>query len=215
MTPHENVPGVEMVSIDVCHNELRGCPNALIPTGEWKRALEEWLRVKNVAERLRAHVKSGKSLAHHKLRISISGCPNGCSRPQIADIGLVGFVRPDVAPANCTACGACEAACPDHAITVHDGPPEFDRAACLGCIRCRDACPVRCISLSKPGVRVLLGGKLGRHPRLAEIGGEYTEPSSAIDLIGQMVDNYLEQGLAEERFADFLFRTRHTPRASC
>ena len=31
---------------------------------------------------------------HHEFRVSLSACPNACSRPQIVDIGLIGAVTP-------------------------------------------------------------------------------------------------------------------------
>lgn len=208
MMPSENVPGVEMVIIDACRYDRSDCPNALISTADWKKAIEDWVREKDVSERLRMRVKGDRILHHHKLRISIAGCPNGCSRPQIADVGLVGFVRPLVAPEECTVCGACEAACPDNAIAVDGAPPEFDVTLCQGCVRCRTACPSSCITLSRPGVRVLLGGKLGRHPRFAEMAAETTEISTVIELLDRVIGSYIERAETEERFADFLLRTR-------
>ena len=196
-----------MVILEVCRSEPNGCPNALISTAAWKSALEDWLLEKAISERLRRRVPGGHILHHHKLRMSISACPNACSRPQIADVGLVGFVRPVVAPDTCTLCGSCEAACPDSAIRVHEAPPEFNRAACQGCFKCRDACPVGCITHDVSGVRVLLGGKLGRHPRLARMVAEETEPSAAIRRIDDAVGRYLEHARPDERFSDFLVRT--------
>jgi len=207
VTSQEVSPGAEMVVIEVCRGEVSGCPNALISTADWKKAAENWARERNVYERLRSRIKGDKVLLHHKLRVSISGCPNGCSRPQIADVGWVGFVHPTVAKETCTACGACAAACPDAAISVSDGPPEFDMTACQGCTRCRDACPAGCITLSTSGVRIMLGGKLGRHPRLAEIVGEEMAPSAVIALLDRVIRRYLECAAPEERFADFLVRS--------
>ncbi|MHB9130999.1 MAG: 4Fe-4S dicluster domain-containing protein [Armatimonadota bacterium] len=207
MMQQEPNPDTEMVVIQVCHNERIHCPNVLIATADWQRVIEEWIHTHAIAERLRARVNGRKILHHHQLHISISGCPNGCSRPQIADVGLVGFVRPTVEPADCTTCGACAAACPDTAITVDDSPPVFDVTACQGCLRCRNACPTNCIHLSHPGLRVLLGGKLGRHPRLAQPAGEIYEPAELIGLLDRVVDAYLKSAKPDERFADFLLRT--------
>ena len=209
MMPHENVFGVEMVIIDVCHHEMSDCPNVLIQTADWKKIIEDFVREKNVSERLRARIKGDRILRHHKLHISISGCPNGCSRPQIADVGLVGFVRPSVKAEDCTMCGSCENACPDEAISVNCAPPKFDMRVCQGCVQCRNACPVCCIDLSPPVVRVLLGGKLGRHPRFAEMVCEETDPPKIIELLDRVISNYIEHAKPEERFADFLIRT-HT-----
>jgi dissimilatory sulfite reductase (desulfoviridin) alpha/beta subunit len=122
-------------------------------------------------------------------------------------VGLVGFVRPAVEPADCTACGACATSCPDAAISVDNDPPVFEVTACQGCLRCHNACPFNCIHLSRPGVRVLLGGKLGRHPRLAEAEDEICEPAEVIKLLDRVVGAYLESAEPDERFADFLLRT--------
>jgi len=207
MMPRENVPGVEMVVVETCHNELSNCPNVLIKTGEWKKAIEDWVRQSGVSERLRKRIKDDKILYHQKFRISISGCPNACSRPQIADLGITGFVRPEVDPAHCRFCGSCEEVCPDSAIEVKDAPPIFDRKACQGCTRCRDICPDKCISVSEPGARIMVGGKLGRHPRLAEVIGEVDESSQVIKFLDRIVNDYIEKGEPGERFADFWART--------
>lgn len=212
MMPQPNRPGAEMVALEVCHNELSGCPNPLINTSEWKEAVEKWAKEKNLSERLRSRIKEDNILYHHKLRISISGCPNGCSRPQIADIGIVGSVRPDVAPALCAHCGACAGVCPDAAIRVNGtaggAPPVFDREKCQGCLKCRDICPAAAISLSPAGVRMLAGGRLGRHPRLAEVYGEFNEKTEALEVLTGLVDVYIENAGPDERFADFTARTK-------
>lgn len=207
MMPRDNAPGVDMTVIEVCHNELSGCPNVLIKTSEWKKALEERLAARGVSERLRARVSGDKILYHHKLRFAVAGCPNGCSRPQIADVALVGFVAPSVDPADCTACGACADVCPDAAVSVDDGPPVFDMDACQGCTKCRDICPRGCIALSTSGVRLLLGGKLGRHPRFAARAGEFEAVGEAVERISEVVEEYIGSAAAEERFADWYART--------
>lgn len=206
MMPQPNQPGADLLAVEICRSTLTGCPNALIDPAKWQGAVEDWARDNDISERLRGRVGGDHVLHHHKLRISISGCPNGCSRPQIADIGIVGTVRPDVSADECTACGACEQACPDGAITVDDAPPEFDRDICQGCIKCRDACPDGCITLSEPRALILMGGKLGRHPHLAEPAGTAQNPDHAIRLIDHVIGDYLERARAGERFAAFCIR---------
>lgn len=218
LMPQPNQPGAEMLAIEVCHCELSGCPNVLIKPQEWRQAIEEWAKATGLSERLRQRVEGERILFHHKLRIAIAGCPNGCSRPQIADIGLVGFVRPSVALGKCTACGACAAACPDRAITrpsviPSGGRPlaaEVEESLCQGCTRCRDACPPGAIALSAPAVRVLMGGKLGRHPHLAEAVATAATPADAVRTIAAAVDRYLAEARPGERFAEHWLRTRGT-----
>ncbi|MEW5944636.1 MAG: 4Fe-4S binding protein [bacterium] len=206
MLPRENLPGVEMVIFEECHNELSGCPNVLIRTSEWKRAIEERFRERDFSERLRKRVRDDRILYHHKLRVSVSGCPNGCSRPQTADIGVVGCVVPGVDAADCTSCGECAGACPDAAITVEGGPPEFDLAACQGCLACRNVCPNECIRLSAPGARLLVGGRLGRHPRFAAVAGEFATPGELVAEVESVVADYIERARPGERLGDYAAR---------
>ncbi|HPD17335.1 MAG TPA: 4Fe-4S binding protein [Planctomycetota bacterium] len=207
MMPQPNQPGAPMLAIEVCHCELSGCPNVLIKPQEWKQAIEEWARATGLSERLRQRVEGERILFHHKLRVAIAGCPNGCSRPQIADVGLVGFAEPRVDPEKCIACRACEAACPDRAITV-DELARFDPAACQGCTRCRDVCPPEAIALSPPAARLLMGGKLGRHPHLAQAVGTAATPAEAVHAIAEALDRFLAEARPGERFAEHWLRTR-------
>lgn len=43
---------------------------------------------------------------------------------------------------SCINCGACEAACPQGAISEGDGKMVIDAAACISCGMCADTCPV-------------------------------------------------------------------------
>lgn len=209
MMPQPNDGAASLVVVDICQCEMRNCPNTLINPLEWKGAIEKWAKEADVSERLRERVNDELILHHHKLRISISGCPNGCSRPQIADVGLMGYVVPDVDGENCTMCGICAQKCPDMAITVDEAPPQFDREACRGCLICSRECPQGCITVSAPGVRVLMGGKLGRHPHLAEQTGTAALAGEVVEQIDAVVNAFLNEGLPGERFADFWIRT-HT-----
>ncbi|MCK4416322.1 MAG: 4Fe-4S binding protein [Thermoplasmatales archaeon] len=48
---------------------------------------------------------------------------------------------------KCTACGACEEACPVDAIKVNEKTAEVDEENCIDCGTCVDECPVEAISL--------------------------------------------------------------------
>ena len=207
MMPRDNEPGVELLVIESCHNKLSNCPNVLMDTDAWRQAVEDWAQRENISEKLRARVNDDKVYYHHKLRISIAGCPNGCSRPQIADLALVGAVRPEVSFADCTVCGACADACPDSAITVEGAPPMFDRSLCRGCNKCRDICPNDCIELSEPFMRVLAGGRLGRHPHLADDVGSVQSPDEFVRILDIVVNDYLDNAQPGERFADYWRRS--------
>ncbi len=193
-----------MVLIEACRSQLSNCPNLLLNTIPWQRAVEEVVEQGDFSERLRAKVEEAQVLYHHKLKVSISGCPNGCSRPQTADVGVMGFVRPALLDEDaCISCGACAEACPDQAISLVDGLPVFDREACQGCLQCSQACAQECISISRPGVRVLLGGKLGRKPHLAEKVCELESIADFKERLQNWLDDYLETRKPKERFASW------------
>ncbi len=219
MMPVDNQPGIDMVVVEVCHAKLSNCPNVIIDPEKWKAVIEDWVLKNNISEKFRKKVGGERILFHHKFRVSISGCPNGCSRPQIADFALVGFVVPDVDSDKCTSCGLCMEACPDSAISFNGaldgGPPIFDRVKCLGCYKCKDSCPTECIDVSGgvvcEDVNVLIGGKLGRHPHLADRAGVIKGPEELEDLLTRITDDYLKNGnineeRANERFSDFWIR---------
>lgn len=86
--------------------------------------------------------------------------------------------------------------------------PCFNRAACQGCTRCRDICPPEAIALSAPAARILMGGKLGRHPHLAEPVGIAAEPAEAARAIAEAVECFLAEALPGERFAEHWLRRR-------
>ena len=81
LLPAPNRPGARMVVLETCRAGLSDCPNVLLDTEPWRAAIEAWLAEDKVSERLRARVEEDSVLFHHKLRIALSGCPNGCSRP--------------------------------------------------------------------------------------------------------------------------------------
>jgi len=197
-----------MITIEACHEEVSRCSQALIRTAEWKAALEEWVARCGFAERLAARLGREEALYHQQLRIAISGCPNGCSRPQIADLGLVGCVRPVWSPEGCNGCGACAEVCPDFAVQMPDGVPVFAQEACQGCVLCRNICPEGCIRLSAPRVRILVGGKLGRRPQLAENIGEAASPAEVFRRLEGVFEEYLAAAGKNERFGDFWQRRK-------
>jgi anaerobic sulfite reductase subunit C len=200
LLPAANRPGASLVVLEACRAQLSGCPNVLLDTGPWQEALEEWLAQADISERLRRRVDGDQVLFHHKLKIALAGCPNGCSRPQIADLALVGAAQPSFDAQACTACGQCAEACPDEAIEIAE-TARWQAQRCLGCHQCARICPAGAINLSPPRARVLLGGKLGRHPRLAQEVALAAEPASAVALFSRTVEQYLSEAPAGERFA--------------
>ncbi|MDY6880236.1 MAG: 4Fe-4S binding protein [Thermodesulfobacteriota bacterium] len=144
---------------------------------------------------------------HHEFRISISDCPNACSRPQIADIGLIGACEPIVTDKDCSECGACVEACKEKALSIQHGRPVVDEGLCLYCGACVRLCPSGTIAEGRAGYRIQIGGKLGRHPRLAiDLPGIY-KPDDLTEVIDKCLQHYKRHCLNGERFGEVLKRT--------
>lgn len=124
----------------------------------------------------------GRPLRHHeRFRAALCACPNGCARPHAADLGLIAARDVAVDAAACTGCGACLGACPDGAVRLEDGVAVIDASRCLGCGLCAADCPAGAITAGLVTFRVLLGGRLGRRPKL---GTELASRMDAQDVLG-------------------------------
>ena len=53
----------------------------------------------------------------------------------------------------------------------------------------------------------MVGGKLGRRPRLAEVVGEATDTSEAVALLDRIVNDYIDKANPGERFTDYWVRS--------
>jgi dissimilatory sulfite reductase (desulfoviridin) alpha/beta subunit len=183
-----------------------GCPNRAINTDGLPQNLEEKLSKRNFKAFLKKRVE-GPLKMHHEFRISISDCPNACSRPQIVDVGLIGARRPEVSDETCSQCGACQEVCRENAISLQDGIPFVDNSKCLFCGQCIGVCPTGTLLEVARGYRILVGGKLGRHPRLAtELSGIY-EMEDALKVVDRCLDHYYRHCLKGERFGEILEQT--------
>ena len=83
-----------------------GCPNRAIIWDDLSGGLEKRLSNRRLRAFLKERIK-GSLKIHHEFRVSISDCPNACSRPQIVDLGLIGSCRPRISDEVCSQCGAC------------------------------------------------------------------------------------------------------------
>ena len=130
----------------------------------------------------------------HPFKVVISHCPNGCSRPQIGDIGIMAASVPLITEEACTQCQACVTACLEGAIPKagHEGPRITD--ACLYCGDCVTACPTGTLRASKVRYRILLGGKLGRHPRLGEDLGHLFTEEEVYEVISATLEAFIHAG---------------------
>ncbi len=188
------------------------CPHNLIADYDSLVAnLDQFLAGQNLGDFFRQRV-SGPLKFHHCFSVVISGCPNACSRPQIADLGIIGARHPRVNPAAaCDGCRACVDACPDGAVQLPAAAgeqtwPTITAQRCLSCGQCIPVCPTGAIVAGRQGLRLLAGGKLGRHPRLAAPLPGIHSPEEALKLVGHCLKIFREHNRHGERFGTVLSR---------
>lgn len=190
--------------IDTCFGSS-GCPNRSFSLENFLERIEKIVAAEDLLSFLKHQVR-GDLKYHHEFRISLAECPNACSQPQIKDIGIIAARVPGLTDEPCSGCNACVEACPDNCIQlgVTNEKPDIDLERCVFCGKCIRACPTLTIQEHKRGFRVQLGGKLGRHPRLAmELPGVYTE-RKVLEIVRYCITFYKRNSRHGKRFAQIL-----------
>lgn len=193
---------VQGYRIETCFG-AGGCPHRISDSTDLVRRIEALFEKADLLGFLRRQV--GENLKfHHEFRVALADCPNACAQPQIRDVGIVGAVTPSVSEAPCTGCGACVDVCREGAVHPAEDGPRIDGRLCLDCGQCIDACPEGSLERSRQGYQVLLGGKLGRHPRLAvSLPGRYSK-QEVLDLLADCIALYKAKSRGGARFAEIL-----------
>lgn len=182
-----------------------GCPNRAIISDGLLEQIETLMKKEDLLGFLRQRVK-GDLKFHHEFRIALADCPNACSQPQIKDIGIIGAGAPRLTEAACSQCEACLEACREDAIALEGDPeyPQIDFSRCLHCGKCIQVCPTGTLAEGARGFRVQLGGKLGRHPRLArELPGIYSQ-QQVLQILAACLRFYKQHSRHGERFGQIL-----------
>jgi len=185
--------------VEACFGD-GGCPRKANGSRNLQGRVTELLEEEDLRGFLKTTVK-GKLKFHHEFRVAFADCPNACSQPQIRDICIIGAVVPETTGAPCTQCGACVTSCAENAVTLSGEGPVIDFDECLVCGRCIKACETGTLVGIRKGFRVLLAGRLGRHPRLAmELPGIYDE-EAVYDIVRDCVSDYKARSTNGERFS--------------
>lgn len=193
---------VEGCRVETCFGP-GGCPNRAVICEGLPEKINELPAAGNMKSFLKKTVPGGLKI-HNEFRITISDCPNACSRPQISDIGLIGACRPAVSDELCSGCNACIEACEEGAISFLNDTPVINSEKCLACGKCAAACPTGSLMSGESGYRVLLGGKLGRHPRLgAEVPGIFGS-SEILKTIDACLDYYTKHSTKGKRLGEIM-----------
>jgi len=191
-------------SLEACFGGS-GCENAVTDSRRLLERLEEVLRRAELTQFLQEKV-GGPLKHHHQFRVALSECPNACSRIHIADFALHGRVLLSVEPGLCNRCESCLEVCEEEAISLTEAGPVVEEARCVSCGACTRICPTGALSEAGRGWRVLLGGKLGRHPRLATEIAPFTDEEGVLRLLEKTLRLYKEENQRGERLGAIIER---------
>ena len=214
-----------MYHIDICRGEDVECPFLIVGVKGLLQKIKSRLKEIEFSKKLINRIE-GKILPHQRLKIAIASCPNCCSQPQIRDFGVHVrakiFVDKDV---ECNGCGNCLRVCKEGAIRItglsnktqeeieentHTSHSENNRRdvtinydRCVHCGLCAEVCPTGTIKTEKKCYRVMIGGKLGRHPRFADDLIDFADESEVIRALDVCVDAILNEK-KEKRFGELV-----------
>jgi dissimilatory sulfite reductase (desulfoviridin) alpha/beta subunit len=199
--------------IETCFGS-NGCPNRANAGDGLMQKIEALLAEENLLDFLKKEVK-GPLKYHHEFRITLADCPNACSQPQIKDIGIIGACVPEITQIPCSLCEACMDACREQAVSLETGMPMIQFERCLSCGKCIEVCPTGTLGAGVKGYRVLLAGKLGRHPILArELPGVFSE-DAVLSIVKNCLAFYRTHSKGGERFAEIFTEQAFEERCLC
>lgn len=190
--------------IETCFGQ-NGCPNRCVSGDTLLNRLENLFNEQDLLTFLKKNVK-GNLKYHHEFRVGIAECPNACSQPQIRDIAIIGASVPMVTDTTCSLCNTCVEVCKEGSIRLDDDDerPEINYDTCVRCGACIKVCPTGTIACRESGYRIQLGGRLGRHPRLAkELDGLFTE-DQVLETVKDCITFYKQNSTNGQRFSQLL-----------
>ena len=187
--------------VKVCRG-TNGCPNTVFQGTEIVDGIENVLKKSEFDAFIQSRIQ-GSLKPHHLFKVTIACCPNACSQPQIADFGIVLAGPVMISEKPCAQCGECVRTCLENAIDLNPiQGPEIIADRCLHCGQCAGVCPTSTIAKKAIGFRVMIGGKLGRHPRFAtEIPGILSQTQVFL-VLDKCLALLMENHSRVKRFAD-------------
>lgn len=143
----------------------------------------------------------------YKIKIGVTGCANNCGKARESDIGVMGMRIPVWSEEQCIGCGACVKMCPVHAITCTDERYQRDESVCIGCSVCSVLCPKSAWGPESTGYTLLIGGTLGKKPRLGiPLRTNIQTEDELFDLIEKTLKFYQKHGQPKERLGHVMSR---------
>ena len=143
----------------------------------------------------------------YKIKFGVTGCPNNCGKAREADIGIMGVRVPRWVADDCIQCGVCENYCAPGAIRREQDEYIRDEATCISCSACSVRCPKGCWQAESFGYTILIGGTLGKLPRLGiPLAEHVATEEEVLRLVGKTLDFYQQHGQPRERLGHMLER---------
>lgn len=144
----------------------------------------------------------------HKFKIAVGGCPNNCVKPDLNDIGVIGYKKPILNFDKCKKCKVCTPlnSCPMKAVILNE-KVSVNNELCNGCGRCANKCPFGVFDEYKLGYNIYIGGRWGKiGSRGKKINYVFNSEEEVLDAIERIILMYKEKGIKGERFADTINR---------
>jgi dissimilatory sulfite reductase (desulfoviridin) alpha/beta subunit len=183
-----------------------GCPLSVIDDKAAAQIMLEVIEETKLKEDMDVKLAGRPVLSHHKFKAAVAGCPNSCSEPQIKDFAVVGQRRPKVSDIPCSGCGLCLKACRERGLELENKQIEVNYDNCLNCGLCIEACPKGVLVEDQAGYKITVGGRLGRHPRLAETLVELADNKELPRVMTNCLELLKQEGRSGERFSHLVER---------
>ena len=185
------VCGARVRTITACQGNAI-CPSGLIDT---KKIADEFDK------------RYGGRELPHKFKFGFTGCHNNCLKSEGNDIGVKGAVKPIWNAEKCIFCGACQAVCPQKAISV-DKPAKtvtINREICVNCGKCIKNCPT---ALSgEYGFAISFGGLYGNRIAIGKnILPIIFDENKLYEVVDAALQYFAENAKSGERFRNMLDR---------
>lgn len=143
----------------------------------------------------------------HKFKIAIAGCPNNCGKAREADLGVMGATIPEWDRDACNECGVCIPVCPTDAITKQGDEYQLDMERCILCSVCVVRCPEDAWKPEQRGITILIGGTMGKQPRLGiPLKRFVADEDEFFEIVEKLFAYYRANGKPKERLGHMMDR---------
>lgn len=143
----------------------------------------------------------------HKFKFGITGCPHNCAKASENDIGIMGAILPKWLSGECSDCDLCINLCPTGAIYKENDEYRLNEEKCIYCSICTSSCPTEAWTPDISGFLLLIGGTMGKIPRLAtRVGGIIQDQDILKKAVAVSLEYYQKNGRKKERFGHSIDR---------